>query len=652
MKRPAAWFAAAVLFAGVSYAADDTPAWLREAAEIQTPKYAASASAVVLMNEESLAVEESGRIITTTRYAVRILTEAGKSAAAAHKVYITGTGKVREIRAWTILQSGTVKKYAKERVLDVALVENDVYNEVRAKLLSGSGDADAGAVFGYEAVLEDHAMFLQSEWLFQGHRPVVLSRYSVSLPEGWRAESVTFNSEPLEPRIAANKWTWEMRDLKAIYTGELASPGVMALAPRIAVTFVPAVGAKTGSARAFTKWPEVSRWLAELTDQQAVSSPALDKKAMELTAGAKTGMEKAEAIARFVQSVNYVSIQTGVGRGGGYRPHTAAAVFAKSYGDCKDKANLMRTMLKTIGVDAFLTAIYSGDRTYVREAWASPQQFNHMIVAVRMKEGDAAAMVPETKLGRLLMFDPTDPYTPFGYLPEHEQDSFALLVAPEGGDLVRMPVSTPTANRLQRQTEVVLGELGDITATVQEVSTGEAAASARRLFRRSSASAYRKIMEQWVTAGVKGANVTRLDPTDSPGEFKLDIAFSAAQYGQSMQRKLLVFKPVVVSRRDAMRFTAMTRRYPIILNSEAYTEVVRVKLPAGFKVDEKPKNANVETAFGKYRATFESKDGELLFTRSMEVRTTTVPASEYPKVRDFYRRVQAAEGEPVVLVRQ
>ena len=42
-------------------------------------------------------------------------------------------------------------------------------------------------------------------------------------------------------------------------------------------------------------------------------------------------------------------------------------------------------------------------------------------------------------LGRLLIFDPTDDNTPVGDLPDHEQGSFALLVAGDDGALLRMP---------------------------------------------------------------------------------------------------------------------------------------------------------------------------------------------------------------------
>jgi len=43
------------------------------------------------------------------------------------------------------------------------------------------------------------------------------------------------------------------------------------------------------------------------------------------------------------------------------------------------------------------------------------------------------------KLGKLLIFDPTDEYTPFGELRGELQGSYALLVSSEGGELVKVP---------------------------------------------------------------------------------------------------------------------------------------------------------------------------------------------------------------------
>ena len=119
-----------------------------------------------------------------------------------------------------------------------------------------------------------------------------------------------------------------------------------------------------------------------------------------------------------------------------------------------------------------------------------------------------------------------------------------------------------------------------------------------------------------------------------------------------MQGRLLVFKPAVVSRRESLFLTEAKRKHPIVLESRAFTETVRVKLPAGWAVDEMPDPVTLNTSFGSYKTTYEAKDGMLLFTRALSVRGATIPADQYESVRKFYERVRAAEGSPVVLARK
>src|SRR5690242_7390076 len=82
--------------------ADDAPPWLRQAAAAAVAKYDVKVKSVVLRDETRVVVEEGGKITTSTFYAVRIITRDGRSAAAAHVVYQTGAGKVKELRAWMI----------------------------------------------------------------------------------------------------------------------------------------------------------------------------------------------------------------------------------------------------------------------------------------------------------------------------------------------------------------------------------------------------------------------------------------------------------------------------------------------------------------------------------------------------------------------
>ncbi|HEX8493826.1 MAG TPA: DUF3857 and transglutaminase domain-containing protein [Pyrinomonadaceae bacterium] len=629
---------------------DDAPSWLQQAAQQKAPAYDKSVTAIVLLNEATVTVNEDGRITTVNTYAVRILKREGRSEAVAAEPYDTASGKVREMKAWLIRADGVVKRYGKDETLDLSASKNDVYNEARVKLISAEAEADAGAVFGYQTITESRSDYNQDKWSFQDRLPTLLSRYTLVLPNNWRATSVTFNHAPVEPSVAGTSYTWELRNLPPI-EDEPASPSVTNLAPRLAINFAPPTGTAT-AIPTYSNWAEVSRWYSQLSDPQSNADEAIAAKARSLTANCKTELEKIQAIGRFVQNLQYISIQIGVGR---YRPHSATEVFSKSYGDCKDKANLMRAMLKTVNISSYPVLIYAGDPTYVREEWASPGQFNHCIIAIKVgDETLSPTVINHPSLGRLLMFDATDDDTPVGDLPDHEQGSFALIAAGEAGALLRMPSTPPEANRLERQAEVTLTPEGAITASLSERSIGQSAVEERRAFRHLSRPEYNQLIEAWITRGATGAKLSKVEPSDSSaeGRFALDVEFTAGAYAQLMQERLLVFKPAIVSRRESLFLTKGTRTHPVVLDSHAYAETVRIKLPAGFEVDELPDALKLDTPFGTYASTYEVKDNQLVFTRTMTQRAATIPAAQYAAVRNFYERIRAAEQAPVVLAKK
>ena len=354
--------------------------------------------------------------------------------------YETASAKVRDFRAWMIAPSGKVKKFAKEEIFDVACAENDVYNECRRRVVSGKKDAEAGAVFAYEAVVERQLFSSQLLFHFQDSSPVRLARFTVTVPANREVKSMSFNGAPSEAAPAGGVYTWQMENLAAIEP-EDASPGFLTLVPWVGVNLL------GGSAsHPVLTWPEAAIVLTGMNDGTAEPDDAIVAKAKALTAGAATELEKIRALGHFAQQVNYASIQVNLAKGGGYRPHSAAQVFRKLYGDCKDKANLMRALLQAVGISSYPVAIYSGDRTHVSAEWPSLGAFNHAITAIRVSpETQGPAVMVHPALGRLLLFDPTDPFVPAGYLPDHEQGSLALIGAGETGDLVRVPSAVAAA---------------------------------------------------------------------------------------------------------------------------------------------------------------------------------------------------------------
>jgi hypothetical protein len=655
MSKKLLIFSFIFLFFSISVkAADPTPAWLSEAARLPTPAFEIkNVPAVILHNEENISITSEGKITRTNRFAVRVLIREGREEAIARVVYQTDGEKVRDIKGWLIRANGQTKDYGKKETIDVAAVSNDLYNEARIKLIDATDDTDAGDVFGYETITEERGIFSQFSFQFQERLPVLKSRCTLNLPEGWKAESVTFNHPKVEPTVSGSSYSWEINNLQPI-NYEPSSPRWSSISPRLAISFFPTQATAT-QIRTFSNWNDVARWMSEVEDPQANINDDIAGKVQELTANAKSELEKIQAIARYVQQIQYISIQVGTKTGGGYRPNLATEVFAKSYGDCKDKANLMRAMLSVVKIPAFMVSITADDPMYVRAEWASPHQFNHCIIAIKVSDDiNLPSVVTHPKLGRLLIFDPTDAYTQVGDLPEDQQGSLALIDHKDSDSLLRMPILPPEMSQVERNIEVSLSPEGSISGKVSEKSIGQSASEERGRLRNLSSADYNRMIENWIGRGVNGVKATKIAPKDNvqEGSFNLDVEFGANSYAQLMQGRLMVFKPAIIGRLDRQSFSEGKRIHPYLIDATTYSENVKIKLPEGFIIDEMPEPVQLKADFGKYDVKYEVKDGHLILKRSMTLNKATVSPEKYDSVWKFFGQVRAAEQSPVVLMKK
>lgn len=632
---------------------DDPPAWLKQAASAKTPAYEKDVPAVVLHDEQEVTVNDDGKIVTVERYAVKLLTREGRNFAVARAFYFVSAGKVRNIDGWVIYSGGASKEYGKKEILDVISDPDDVYNEGRIKVIDASSDVNVGDVFGYTIETENPPLFYQDIWQFQSRLPTMTSRYKLNIPSNWKASSLTFNHAEVKPNISGSSYTWQLNNLQPI-PPEPMSPSVNNLAPFMAVNFTPD-DANKGVNRSFDNWHEVSKWASGLYDPGVVINDEIAAKARELTANSKTELDKIKAIGTYVQNLQYISIDIGVAYGNGYRPRPSNLVMSRGYGDCKDKATLMRAMLQTLKIEAYPIAIYAGEPTYVRKEWASPRQFNHCIIAVKVsKETEAPTIIENETLGRLLIFDATDDMTPVGDLPEYLQGSYGLVIAGNNGDLLEMPTTSPENNVLERKINVKLTADGGISGKINEFTRGQSSKYERSAYRSLSKNDYRKTLENWLTRGATAAKLIDFTSKDNhlDATFDLDVEFSAPSYGQLMQNRLLIFKPAIVNRSRSIYLTEKERTHPVSLNSSSFVETATFDLPEGFTVDEVPDTINLKTSFGNYSTSYEVKDGKLIYKRTMITKRTVVPTENYAKVRDFYKKILDSEQSPVVLMRK
>lgn len=126
-------------------------------------------------------------------------------------------------------------------------------------------------------------------------------------------------------------------------------------------------------------WEDFAHWIHTISDDKMIVTPDIKKKAVELTASMKTKREKIGKIYDYVRNnVRYVQAYL---KDGGFVPHSADSIFKNKFGDCKDYAVLIITMLKAINIEACYTLVLLDE-----DGWNTDQvinsQFNHAIVFV------------------------------------------------------------------------------------------------------------------------------------------------------------------------------------------------------------------------------------------------------------------------------
>lgn len=198
----------------------------------------------------------------------------------------------------------------------------------------------------------------------------------------------------------------------AAFAGEKMSPSYIACVPMLLVN------------ASFGSVDEVYAHLRSLTEDDSDDS-AVAAVARAVTDTLTTDIDRANAIAAWVrENIRYVAIEHGEFA---HRPDSPSGVLAKRYGDCKGSANLMRAMLRAVGIDGRL--VWIGTRDDVPADWSvnpAMSAANHMI---------AAAVLPDT----VLFLDGTARHAPRGYIPFPIAGRECLMQDGDHGRLVTVP---------------------------------------------------------------------------------------------------------------------------------------------------------------------------------------------------------------------
>jgi hypothetical protein len=618
------------------------------------PAHDEKTDAVLMYSERNVNVQSIDKIKIQVREAYKILRPGGRDYGMA-AVSFNPHKKINGLRGWCIPAQGKDYEVKDKEAIEIALPKiegSELISDVKDKLLRIPAP-DPGNIVGFEYEEELQPMVLQDVWDFQREIPGREIHYSLQLPAGWEYKASWLNYPESHPNQAGgNQWQWTVSDVKAIRKEE-EMPPLDGVAGEMIVSFFPASGPALNG---FRNWQEMGNWYRNLTNGRRDASAEIKQQATTLTASAATPVDKMRALAKFVQhDIRYVAIELGIG---GFQPHSANEVFAHRYGDCKDKATLLSSMLSQIGVDSYYVVINSERVSVTPETPANVGAFNHAVLAIKLpanvSDPSLVSILQHPRLGSLLFFDPTNEMTPFGQIGGYLQANYGLLVTPEGGELVALPRQPSAMNSIQRAGKLTLDASGKLKGDVKETRIGDRASSERWRLRTATKDTDRvKPIEELLAGSLSlfhltSAAVANFTQTDKP--FGLEYSFEAENYAKSAGNLLLVRPRVLGSKTRGLLETKEPRKFAIEFEGPARdTDTFEIAIPPGYEVDDMPPPVDSDYSFASYHSKTEVSGGVIRYTRTFEVKELSVPVERSEQLKTFYRIIAGDERNTVVL---
>lgn len=633
----------------------DAPQWMHAVVNAPLPDHDEKTDAALLYSERNVNVISADKVKIVVRRVYKILRPDGREYGIVAVPYSFPWQKINGLKGWCIPAQGKDYEIKDKDALERAYLEvegGSLISDLKVKFLRIPA-ADPGNVVGFEYETEENPLVLQDEWEFQEEAPARESHYSLLLPPGWEFKNSFVNYPEVKATQAGNnQWQWTVNDVKGVRR-ERKMPPMRGLLSQMIVSFFPPGGA---GVKGFSNWQQMGNWYVELTNGRRDATPEIKQKVATLTSNAPNTLAKMKALASFVQdNIRYVAVELGIG---GFQPHPAGEIFGHGYGDCKDKATLMASMLHEIGVESYYVVINDERGSVNAMTPANVGDFNHAIIAVKLSDDltdpSLVAVMQHPKLGRLLFFDPTDELTPFGQISGNLQDNYGLLVSSIGGELLQLPKQPEEMNGIRRTAKLNLDASGNLTGAVEEFRLGDRAWVERWKLRTVSNDKDRiKPIETLLSGSLSNFHITKatilnFTKTDQPFGFR--YSFEASNYAKNAGGLLLVRPRVLGEKSDSILETKEPRQFPVEFEGPVRdTDNFEITIPEGYVVDDLPPPVDADFDFASYHSKTEVKGNVIDYTRTFEVKELSVPVSRAQDLRKFYRIIATDERNTAVL---
>lgn len=467
---------------------------------------------------------------------------------------------------------------------------------------------------------------------------------TIDVPSWMKVELIEKNFTPnIKKEVKVNNkdnshtYVYTITDLPA-YKMEGNMPGRSYIYPHIQV-LVKSADLKMGKETYFETLDDQYAWYYNIIQEVNNDEKIIEAKAKEIIIDCKTDRDKIKALYAWVQDhIRYIAFEDGIA---GFKPDDAQEVLRKKYGDCKGMANLVKTLLKTVGFDARLAWIGTNHIAY---DYSTPSLAvdNHMICALFFE-------------GKTYYLDPTVKYMPLGEYPHTIQGRQTLIEDGEDGKyiLARVPEFSPQLNTDSTSFRYVV-EGGLLKGEVERYFRGESKQKILSLMDATPKDKLNEAVNRFLENGNQQDNASNIVITgaDSQSEEVKIVYDEVRKTGiQFFDNECYIdldlskeFSASNIDLEERVNDIEFSHKFHIIKD-------VTLDIPDGYTVSYLPEPLDIITEGYRFNVTYQEKGSTVIYRRELTIKKLHLEKDGFKQWNDDIAKLKKHYAEQIVLTK-
>jgi hypothetical protein len=382
----------------------------------------------------------------------------------------------------------------------------------------------------------------------------------------------------------------------------------------------------TVSVSEFQSWGEVTRWALPLYDATNPAPPELASRIEKWKADFPSPAERTVAALRFVQDeIRYLGIELGRYS---HQPTLPDKVFARRFGDCKDKSLLLTSILKSMDIDAAPALVNTSLGRALDERQPSPFAFDHVIVQVKLA-------------GKTYWFDPTISYQRGGldkyYDPPYER---ALVLRPDTSQLEKIPWPSVSSGSVSVSEKYDVPASGPIHLQVRSTFLGADADERRYSLSNVSLTELNKTYLNFYAdsnPSIRSARLPQIEDDQSSNRIVLTEEYLIDEFWKDTKHYFLADKIYAeVNKPDvAQRSMPLRVKYPVSIS-----QTIDINLPYEYA----PASGTFSDEALRFEYAYSGSPGNIRLEYSLKTLADSIPIEKVPQHLLVLDRIQSYVG--------